>query len=451
VGAGLPEWTGCYNSHMGKLAFMACVALLVLAGVARPQDAPTVPRLLERMKADNYLSRRGAVWATKGRKEQALRDALLRLAQEDPHADVRGAAFFAFASVEEDRVVPCLLKIARARKFAGPRGPMYDVLGDLGDLRAVPVLLDGLEEDTAWAVRAAVALGKLRVAKAFEPLCRFYVNHAGDPNAAADVPPAILAIAPKRGFYFLLSRFKYGGPTARRNLVPHLRRGRSTRVQAVMLEYLKVFDQDLRQSAIRVLGAVGDGKAVPKLGEHVRKKPEDLAVTAVALGEIGDPEGARILSRWLSLPELDDHERIVIAWGLARTPDPDGLGPLLAALGREIHLPAKVQMVEALARLGDTRAVADLAGMVDDPGFSAQTRRSIDPLVFPYNVHVGTIALWAIRTILDEKSPIPLADLKVDPKAQQPLLWFESERVRFQAWWKTHHNDEAFRYERGED
>jgi hypothetical protein len=57
----------------------------------------------------------------------------------------------------------------------------------------------------------------------------------------------------------------------------------------------------------------------------------------------------------------------------------------------------------------------------------------------------------AQAVILDKKAPLPLADLKVDPKAQEPLPWFELERVRFQAWWKTHHNDEEFRHDRGED
>ncbi|MBE7558090.1 DnaJ domain-containing protein [bacterium] len=73
-------------------------------------------------------------------------------------------------------------------------------------------------------------------------------------------------------------------------------------------------------------------------------------------------ELAHCLSTW-----LDRHGRCAAARALARRRQAGAMRLLLVALDQEVDRSVKVEMIRALGRSGDRRAIFRLAGLLDDP------------------------------------------------------------------------------------
>lgn len=156
-------------------------------------------------------------------------------------------------------------------KSSGTRADAAEVLGEIGDARAVEPLIDALRDadyTVQWA--AAEALGKIGDKKAVEPL----------------------------------------------------------------ITTLKAGDEYLRERAAEALGDIGDKKAVEPLINALKDEDESVRSSAAeALGNIGDVRAVEPLID--ALKDEDWYARCNVADALGEIGDKKAVGPLTAALNDE--------------------------------------------------------------------------------------------------------------------
>jgi len=195
---------------------------------------------------------------------------------------------------------------------AAGRREAAEALGEMGDPRAVPPLVEALRDaDILVRDRAEEALGKLKDPSAIEPLMEI--------------------MREKRSF-------------------------------------LKRLFSDTRERAARVLGEVADASAVEPLIGMLgnRKDPVGQALAAGILGRIGDPRGIAPLAELLTQSKgaASAYARKVAARSLARIDDDRAAEALSQALE---HRDVQVLMavMAALTARGDAEAVRALTGFLD--------------------------------------------------------------------------------------
>ncbi len=131
-----------------------------------------------------------------------------------------------------------------------------------------------------------------------------------------------------------------------------------------LTERLGDADGDVRGTAAGALGEIGDERAVTPLIERLEDEDEDVRMEAArALGEIGDERAVEPL-----IARLEDETGSVCsdaAWALGKIGDAQAVQPLIELLGDEAWSVREVA-ARALGEIGDARAVAPLIAQLDD-------------------------------------------------------------------------------------
>jgi HEAT repeat protein len=136
----------------------------------------------------------------------------------------------------------------------------------------------------------------------------------------------------------------------------------------------------LRQRAARALGQLGSVRGLDALGNALdpghNPRAEVRGSAAVALGQLGSEWAAEALVRALDDPE----ERVVqvAARALGQVGGGRAVDGLLKALARlQGGGPARPEVVAALGRAGDPRAVSALLALLGDPGVGESAARAL--------------------------------------------------------------------------
>lgn len=210
---------------------------------------------------------------------------------EDGVHDVRLAAIRMLAGARDQRaVLPLLQHLDRGDRVA--RAAVATALGQLGDARAGPALLRQLDEEGEDLRGAAAdALGQLRLASATPVLARIArrndavgrratlaLGRIADDTAIATLVN-LLRRSPHRSD--VLDALQIAGPAATDALLAVLADGRG----------------EAARGAIRVLGDVGDARAVEALARALDDGPGLAAELARALAAIGSAAAAPALAR----------------------------------------------------------------------------------------------------------------------------------------------------------
>jgi len=388
------------------LLFAVCAA--DPAAVAKEEGPRPAGDLLRDFKSANYQVRRRAVLAVEGRAEPELFEAVLRMAKEDDHPNIRSYCADVLGTYADERIFPLLVTMT-AERWPGPRSSAFVAMGRLRDPRAYPILVRGLSDKSCRGY-AAKGLGLLGDERAFEPILEVWRENPRDGFLVDLGPEALARLDEQRAIGIFLGLFSEEGKR-RWHLVRVLREHPRPGVREAMTGHLGAEDADLRRSALQVLAATGDGSTVDPLLEVLRKHPADAALAALALAAIGDRSAAR---------------------------------PIAVALRSAKEPTVKVDLIGALADLGGKRAVADLVAFVGDETYTAQPREISSIWGFPHNLRVGDTAVWAVLTLIDGKEPFPRNHLCSHPRPI-PATRLAPERKRIETWWKPHETDPIYR------
>jgi len=143
-----------------------------------------------------------------------------------------------------------------------------------------------------------------------------------------------------------------------------------------LIQTLETGNEVHRCFAAQALGKIGDKRAVPPLTDHVRDMDLDVALDSIeALGLIGDPTPVPLLTEGFNLADVPEIKVNAIA-AMGRLGGEDVVEEMIKALRLDVDMvddtgwDASWDMnhtaVESLGRIGDVRAVAPLASMLDD-------------------------------------------------------------------------------------
>ncbi|MFN3927788.1 MAG: HEAT repeat domain-containing protein [Pseudanabaenaceae cyanobacterium] len=125
-------------------------------------DSRAIPKLLEFLQADCPLLRVSAAYALGKNQSPSAIPVLLQQLEQDWNDYVRKGIVWALGTSGDGRVFPVLSKTL-VQDTPAVRLWTASALGQLGDVRAVPLLVEKLQHDPIGAVRGncAWALGKL--------------------------------------------------------------------------------------------------------------------------------------------------------------------------------------------------------------------------------------------------------------------------------------------------
>jgi HEAT repeat protein len=300
---------------------------------------------------------------------------------------VRCSAVRALTKIGDTAVEPlCAALRDGVRKV---RGVAAEVLGEIGDVRAVGPLCESLH-DTNVRVWVAEALGKLGDARAVEPLCAALRDDSLDGRVWAAT--ALGKIGDARAVEPLCAALR---DEVRRIVVEAF--GEIGDVHAVeesssatLLDFgrmmmVEAFGKigDVRAVVREALGAIGAARVAPSaILRGLGWRADDAVAAAEALLEIetaGAVESLRAALRgrveplYAALRDGDPEVRGVAATALGKIGDARAVEPLCAALRDEVRRTA----VEAAGEIGDARAMEALRDNPNDRDACVATAKAL--------------------------------------------------------------------------
>lgn len=338
----------------------------------------------------------------------------------DPEVESDPPALLALVFTRDPRAVEPLLAYLREE----PRviQSIATMLADFNDPRVADALLAMLQDETA-ARFAAQGLAELREPRTVEPLIalwrtpgarsRFMAPYVlaqiGDPRA---MPVLLEALVERPGLLSAIEGLgRIGTPEAGDILLGMLERelNRVTDVpqsvsiaRIVELSFGVLSTTFQRTAVVKALGAMKERRAVPMLCDALTLyDPFTVTAAATALGEIGDPAAAEALFAQLGRGPMEQSEMHELRNAVA-----DALGHLkderMRLRLREITASDNWRLRAGAARvmgtMGEPWAVTTLIGQLRDP-----------------NARVRAAAVQALQAIGDPRAVEPLRALQADP------------------------------------
>ena len=166
-----------------------------------------------------------------------------------------------------------------------------------------------------------------------------------------------------------------------------------------MLRALSHSSSAVRESAAKMLGNVGDERAVDPLIEALSDNNADVREAAAeALGQLGDKQAVEPLIKALALENWKVHwkARGSVAKALGRLGDKRAVDPLIKVLSHGLFF-VREAAAKALGRLGDKRAIDPLIKALSDD-----------------NSDVRKAAAWALGQLGDKRAVDPLVKVLSD-------------------------------------
>lgn len=242
-------------------------------------------KLLKALKSESGSARITAIMALGERKEKAAVDPLIGILTRD-YPPVQSSAAFALGEIGDERAVEILLKQMKDGESDTVRINSAIAIGKIGKETAIKPLIDRLRDNKAgMRSSAALWLGKLRNETAVEPLIE------------------------------VLNSGKLSGERAKDSINTN---------------------EDLRKSVVLALGEIRSTEATETLTGVLTDNEEKVSVriaAALALGKIGDPEALETLKKVFDDTSVDVNIRKEAFLALGKTKNQDSAGILVAKLG----------------------------------------------------------------------------------------------------------------------
>jgi HEAT repeat protein len=474
-----PMWAQCCAAVLvGKLKHEAVVPALLEAlttgkqmelracaatGLAHTKSREAVDPLINALADPAPPGRESAAWALGAIGDRRATEALVAMTREDKESAVRYSAVMALKDIADPAAAEALMEDLHSPDPSA-RVLTIDALLGLKDARCVPSLIAVLQNDTYSTVRqrAAFALGYMEDLRAVPVL----VEGLRDKDSIVQRIAAenLARFDDLRATEALIAALQDANmePGIRRTTAHALAKKDDPRVIEALLSALKDKDSSIRQSAAEALARSKDAKSVPALIEMLDDPSEDVQkASALALSRMeGDPralEALTGLARDKDRPDIRRHavltlrflkkepaalEAIMVAlkanepavreaalmalWG---TKEPRAVDAVLAVLKKDDDPALQEKAALLLGQMGDLRAVSTLIGALgnEDVNVRISSTRALaalkDPSTVPAlinalgdeNADVRTSSAWALGVFKDPRAIEPLrAALKDD-------------------------------------
>lgn len=270
-------------------------------------------------------------------------------------------------------------------------------LGDLGDERAVPSLIEALASTESGLVRAAAeSLGKLGDPRAVSPLSRL-LEDSGNCSISETAVRTLGQFAGTCAVEHLIRALTHTYRDTRRAAAEALGETKDTRSVAPLIIALGDADRDVRHAAAESLAKLHDTSAVEPLIRLLGDQYRDVRrAAAAALECLGEPVWKNFVNEnavdVTGLAYTGDARAIeALIWVLRREPeyyhdeeikgaadilgqlgDARAVAPLISALGY-LYGDARCAVANALAQLGNTSAIAPLIQSLGDADGSVRS------------------------------------------------------------------------------
>jgi HEAT repeat protein len=322
-----------------------------------------------------------------------------------------------------ERDVKGLIKALRYEKLGGERRRAMDILGDIGDARALEPLIGMLKnEDYGLRISAAEALGKLGNTHAVKPLITLLKDQYVDVKRA--VANALNKIGPPGLEPLIVSMKECGNSELRKRVTEVLCEfcrvwTIDTSSLELLIAMIKDEDRDVRISAASVLRCSRHALATEALIAAL--KDEDFFVRKHVVEELGYFGNARAVEPLIvALKDKFFEIRRSVIVALGYIGDARAVDPFIDALKDE-NDGVRIEAASALGLFHDPRAVEPLVSVLKDKNKDVQ-RYAAYALV-----KIGLPAVEQLITVLKhEDRDLRVSTVEVlrslgDPRALEPL------------------------------
>jgi len=241
---------------------------------------------------------------------------------------------------------------------AGQRLEAAELLGQLGDPKAVPALLQTLTrryETTEVRAAAAHAIGKLGDLNAVPELINAYKTHKG--FVGLPIVEAVSEILGRTAPEDEKSREVFSNAV---NWLIEVAQERNTRLSFPDFQTLC----KVRLAAVEALAKIRDPKVIPALTKQLHDDSlcfEDAVAAARALRHFNDPQAIQALIQAAGNKNIADNVREVAVESLGDIGNPNAVDTLIRILeDRAERFPIRRAAARTLGRIGDPKAIEPL-------------------------------------------------------------------------------------------
>jgi HEAT repeat protein/mono/diheme cytochrome c family protein len=328
-----------------------------------PRAEPAVPQLLEALRKAGAGAAGVHVAAALGGVGKASVPPLTRLFEdtEDPRIKELAGRALGFAGPDANAAVPALLG-ALNDPSSRIRFTAAIALGEIGDERAVPALVDVLRKDTSRSVRMYCIRALATIGADGPGVVPALIDVlGGDDNLGAEAGRALAAIGPS-ALPPVIEAANHADPRIRAEaaLVLGQLAGEPARTAPVLIQALRDLEASVADSAARALAGMGDS-AVPHLIEAVRsdEDPRARGYAALALGQASRPVAVAVPALIAALDDPEPTVQQLACWSLGKIgPQAAPSTEALAAKLRSTDLVLRRTAAWALGNVGPAAAAA---------------------------------------------------------------------------------------------
>ena len=319
------------------------------------EDVKVVPALLNCLQDADHTVRRDAIEALGQLRSTEAVPALIELL-ESTEWELRWAATEAIGRIGASEAVDHLLPLLQDSDGYVCRAAV-EALGHSGDSRTIPHLLQAMNSQKPFVQQAAAkALGQVGKSMTV-PYILNAIKDEEQEFVPKDLEDALRYISDHSVLPFLLEALQDGKPQVRRVAVETLGHLGAGEAGMHLIPLLQDADEHVRHSTVQVLGTLREKNAVVPLIQALQDEKQQIRQAAAqALGFMKADEAVSALIESVSVSSSDYLLRQAAVEALGRIGDSRALEPLLEVL-QDREWKARWSAIYALGRIGDEQAL----------------------------------------------------------------------------------------------
>lgn len=335
-------------------------ALFALAGIKDPRSIEALrTSLSDPISAVSGAAKNALVEFGKEAEPSLLRG----IKDDNPRAAWKCAALLAKLgnSAGADNLLEAVAKGSPGERFEGMK-----LLSEVGDLRAVPLLIDALVDiERDVSKKAPKPLGKMASSnETARGMVIKALQEKKDPKHKAIIADILGGMNDPRSAPVFAEMVAHADATVRIAGIKGLIADKAKGQMNVVLKAIDDQNQGVRRTAVLAVGILGDASSIPVLGNLMKGTGavEVADAAAISLAKLG-PASVPVLVESLNVQEARKRAAAARALGMLRAKD--AIDPLIAATG-EKDKGLRAAAAFAAGCTGDAKAVPVLIDLLAD-------------------------------------------------------------------------------------